>query len=90
MANPSHKTLSPSLYKSLNIDSLLLQNYDSDLPFIECLKNSISWIEQMQPKAPSITMLLPFFSYRNNQAISTEDVRKELEEDGVSFEGRER
>ncbi len=44
----------------------------------------------MQPKAPSITMLLPFFSYRNNQAISTDDVRKELEEDGVSFEGRER
>lgn len=76
MANPSNRKLDGSLYRSLNVDGLLIQNYDSPLDFIQLLSNSVRWVKQVKPKARKIIMMLPFFSYKNDRGISTADAKK--------------
>lgn len=76
MANPSNRKLDNSLYRSLDVDGIMIQNYDSPLDFIQLLKNSVSWVKQAKPKAQKTVMMLPFFSYKNGQGISTIDAKR--------------
>lgn len=74
MANPSsQQNINTKLYQQLNIDGLLIQNYDSPINFHQMIKNSINWVNQSHLKINKIFLLLPFFSYKNGQGISTKD-----------------
>lgn len=84
VANPSsQQKINVKLYQTLNIDGLLIQNYDSPIDFHLMIKNSIKWINQSKIKIPKIFLLLPFFSYKNGQGISTKDAKNELMKEGI-------
>jgi hypothetical protein len=76
MANPSNRQLDNSLYSSMKLDGLLIQNYDSPLDFIQMIKNSVKWTKQVKPQVQQTIMMLPFFSYKNGLGISTTDAKK--------------
>lgn len=71
MANPSRHKVDLKLYKSINVDGLLIQNYDSPIDFIQMIKGSVNWLKQINIQADKVFLLLPFFSYKNGQGIST-------------------
>ena len=48
MANPASRNMENSFYKKLNIDGLLIQNYDTPLDFIEMIKKSSKWVESLK------------------------------------------
>lgn len=50
MANPSNRQLDNSLYSSMKLDGLLIQNYDSPIDFIQMIKNSVKWVKQVKPQ----------------------------------------
>ena len=51
MANPSRRKLVNDLYQKLNVDGLLIQNYDSPLDFIQMLKDSVQWVKSSKISA---------------------------------------
>jgi hypothetical protein len=76
MANPGTRVLDNTLYKKLFVDGLLIQNYDSPLTFHQMLKISVKWYSMAKPNVKEVFMMLPFFSYKNGQGVSTMDVKK--------------
>lgn len=82
MANPSQRQLETKLYQSLDVDGLLIQNYDSSGDFHGMIRNSIRWVVEneinININKERIFLLLPFFSYKNGQAIGTGDAKREL------------
>lgn len=76
MANPMGLHLAHEMYAILNVDCIMIQNYDNDryLPMIEA---SISWAKSNKFNyKPKIMLLLPFFSRRAGQGIDTKQIAK--------------
>ncbi len=44
MANPANRKIQNSFYKKLNINGLLIQNYDTSLDFVDMIKKSSKWV----------------------------------------------
>lgn len=75
MANPADhiKKLDMASYSQLDIDALLIQNYDKGGRYLDIIDKSIEWFKTTNKKIELILML-PFFSVQDNnsRSLSTE------------------
>lgn len=76
MANPMGISLSNEMYSILNVNCIMIQNYDND-KYIEMIEASINWVKSSKFNyRPKIMLLLPFFSRRAGQGIDSKEIKK--------------
>jgi hypothetical protein len=75
MANPSDhmSKLDMTSYAKLDIDTLLIQNYDKGGRYLDIIDKSIEWFKDTN-KQIELILMLPFFSIQDNnsRSLSTE------------------
>lgn len=74
MANPQGLNLANEMYSILNVDSILIQNYDND-NYLGMISSSLSWLKSVKfVHSPKFILLLPFFSRRAGQGVSSKEI----------------
>lgn len=66
------------MYSILNVDSILIQNYDND-NYLGMIESSVSWAKSIKFQSnpsPSFILLLPFFSRRSGQGIDSKEIKR--------------
>lgn len=71
MANPLGHNLANDMYSILNVDCIMIQNYDNN-DHMGMIHESINWAKSTKfTYKPKIMLLLPFFSRRGGQGIDS-------------------
>lgn len=71
MANPLGLNLALDAYTKLEVDCILIQNYDND-KYFQQLQAAISWTESIKINSkPEFMLMLPFFSRRRGQGVDS-------------------
>ena len=86
MANPQNhmNTLSTNLYSKLQIDTLLIQNYDGGNNYMTMIDKSIEWKQKLKSNY-KLMLMLPFFAVKvNGGSISAKDSVKSLQNYGIA------
>ena len=77
-------TLSTNLYSKLQIDTLLIQNYDGGNNYMTMIDKSIEWKQKLKSNY-KLMLMLPFFAVKvNGGSMSTKDSVKSLQDYGIS------
>lgn len=76
MANPMGIQLANEMYAILNVNCIMVQNYDND-KYLDMINASVNWIKSTKFNyKPKFMLLLPFFSRRGGQGIDTKQIQK--------------
>ena len=78
MANPMNNNLANDMYSILNVDCILIQNYDNN-DYLGMIDASINWAKNVKINSkPQFMLMLPFFSRRQGQGIDSIEIKRAL------------